>query len=335
MKVTIIIPVYNVEQYIVRCLDSVASQTYEGQIECLLVDDCGPDNSIQICRDYVESYSGLIEFKIIQREQNGGLSAARNTGLKVATGDYIYFLDSDDELPSNSIELLVSEVSKHPGIDVVMGFMYDDKHSEYYNLNCFKDHQYTTDRHWLQFYTYNSEKVIPANGCNKLLRKLFLLDNNLLFKPGIIHEDEHWMFFLVKNVKSWSFVFEPTYIRYWNEGSIMTSRNREKEAKNWIEIMNDFCHNLYAPFTKLQLAKCLYLYFAMDFFEFPSVQSNVLCRQFIQKCLRERLYRFVFVMIIWRVLRSFGHGTRFQNKLKHYSYCLFTQETQRNKTLWV
>lgn len=334
MKISIIIPVYNVEEYIVRCLDSVASQTYDGQIECLLVDDCGPDNSAQICKDYIEKYSGPITFKFVQREKNGGLSAARNTGIQVASGDYVYFLDSDDEIPENAISLLASEVDKYSGIDVVMGFMYDEKQSNYYKLDCFRDHQYTEDRKWLQFYTFNYEKVIPANGCNKLVRRKFLEENNLYFKPGIIHEDEHWMFFLVKNVNSWAFVFEPTYIRFWNEGSIMTSRNREKEAKNWIEIMNDFCHNLYAPFKKLQLAKCLYLFFTMGFYEFPSAQSKILCRQFIKICLKEHLFKYAFFLMVWSVLKPIGHGIRFQNKLKHYSYCLFTQETQKNKALF-
>lgn len=108
MRISIIIPVYNVELYVEECLQSVANQTMTEGIECIIVDDRGQDNSAAIAKQYIDSYKGDIRFTFIQREKNGGLSAARNTGIEAATGEYVYFLDSDDYLVPSAIETLIS-----------------------------------------------------------------------------------------------------------------------------------------------------------------------------------------------------------------------------------
>lgn len=89
-KVSIIVPVYNVEKYIITCLESIAHQTYDN-IECIIVDDCGKDHSIQLAENFISSYNGSIKFVVCYREKNGGLSAARNSGLKMASGRFVYF----------------------------------------------------------------------------------------------------------------------------------------------------------------------------------------------------------------------------------------------------
>lgn len=105
MKVSIIIPVYNVSKYIERCLKSVLGQTWK-DLEIILVDDCTPDDSMDIVRGILETSSRSDIVTILKHEKNRGLSAARNTGIRQATGNYLYFLDSDDYLPANGIELL-------------------------------------------------------------------------------------------------------------------------------------------------------------------------------------------------------------------------------------
>ena len=102
MKVSLIIPIYNVSRYLVRCLDSVISQTFRN-IECILVDDCGADNSVNIAEDYIKGYQGPVVFKLIHHKYNRGLSAARNTGIDAACGDYLYFMDSDDAIIPETI----------------------------------------------------------------------------------------------------------------------------------------------------------------------------------------------------------------------------------------
>ena len=95
--VSIIIPVYKVENWIEGCLLSVCNQTYEN-IECIIVNDATPDKSMDIVESILKNYTGSIRFKIITHELNRGLSAARNFCVKAATGDYLIFLDSDDKL---------------------------------------------------------------------------------------------------------------------------------------------------------------------------------------------------------------------------------------------
>ena len=98
MKVSIIIPIYNVESYIANCLHSVFNQTYK-DLEIILVDDCGTDKSMNIAMESINKYKSSFYIKVIHHKENKGLSAARNSGIKEATGDYIYFLDSDDTYP--------------------------------------------------------------------------------------------------------------------------------------------------------------------------------------------------------------------------------------------
>ena len=136
-RISIIIPVYNVADYIADCLQSVMRQTYQGAIECILVDDCGTDNSIAIAEQLIADYnSGMspksgeeggepsrerrIAFKTLHHDRNRGLSAARNTGTAAASGEYIFYLDSDDYLSDDCIEVLTNPLQEKE-YDMVVG----------------------------------------------------------------------------------------------------------------------------------------------------------------------------------------------------------------------
>ena len=107
--ISILIPVYNVEPYIGRCIHPVMAQTYAGKMECIIVDDCGTDKSIAIAEQLITNYQGSIAFHIIQHEHNRGLAAARNTAVNAAKGEFIIHLDSDDWIEPNMIEELVKK----------------------------------------------------------------------------------------------------------------------------------------------------------------------------------------------------------------------------------
>ena len=107
-KITAIIPIYNVELYIERCLNSVMSQSYN-DFECLCIDDCGTDDSIAIVQKIIEKDS---RFRIISHEKNRGLSAARNTGIDNAKGEYIVCIDSDDWVDNTLFEFIVNAFEK-------------------------------------------------------------------------------------------------------------------------------------------------------------------------------------------------------------------------------
>ena len=103
--ISIIIPMYKVERYIIRCLKSVVEQTY-GNIEIIMIDDCGGDRSLEMGREYLDSVN--VKYKYIVNEKQSGPSFSRNEGLKIAEGKYVFFLDSDDCIDKNCISILVS-----------------------------------------------------------------------------------------------------------------------------------------------------------------------------------------------------------------------------------
>ena len=120
--ISIIIPVYGVEDYIEACLASVAAQTCAGPVECILVDDCSPDRSMERAARFVEAYSGPIEFRTVRHERNGGLSVARNTGTEAARGEWLWFVDSDDTLPPDALRTLAAAAASASDVQLVVGF---------------------------------------------------------------------------------------------------------------------------------------------------------------------------------------------------------------------
>lgn len=223
-SVSIIIPVYNVEKYIERCLLSVMGQKdYNGYMECILVDDCSPDGSMLIAQRLIEGYQGPIFFQIIHNPENQGLSCSRNNGLKVAKGDYVFFLDSDDYISTDCLDSLSKRLSYNDGcVDIVIGNSYYARNNKYWQDRngvpvLLTDH-IDIMRRFLQFET-------PMMAWNKLVRRQFLLDHNLYFAPRMLHEDELWSYELYDSVSSVVLIPEVTYMYEQNVGSIMTSQS--------------------------------------------------------------------------------------------------------------
>ncbi|MCQ2203456.1 MAG: glycosyltransferase [Bacteroidales bacterium] len=256
MKISVIIPVYNVEQYIEKCLSSVMQQTFTGSLECIVVDDCGNDNSIAIAQRIIDSYNGPFAFKIIHHEKNGGLSAARNTGTKASSGDYVYYLDSDDEITPSCIQLLTDAANCHPNVDVVQGatltIPVDDP---FYSIKQFNSTTFVADNNWIRQQFYKINNGLPVNAWNKLIRRQFIEDNSLWFKEGIIHEDQHWMFFAVKRMQSIAFVHDVTYIHQRNNESIMKASSKAQSEQHWGIILREISQNIDSPQQQLQVFK--------------------------------------------------------------------------------
>lgn len=226
IRVSIIVPTYNVAPYICTCLKSVASQTYRGPMECLIVDDCGQDNSIQLAEDFIASYRGKINFKIIHHTTNRGLSAARNTGLEYATGDYVYFLDSDDWITPTCIRSLV-EPLKEESYDFVIGNYNATKPLTYIKKFRLKDGTVLRNKSILSNFI-SRNWYVPA--WNKLIKRDFLQENDLFFQEGIVYEDVPWSFRLALAAKSMRVVDSICYIYNIREGSITTAPDLKKTS---------------------------------------------------------------------------------------------------------
>ena len=191
IKVSIVIPVYKVEKYIERCLQSVFNQTY-ANIECIIVNDCTPDNSFIIAKNIVKSYQGSIDFKFVEHEKNKGLSEARNTGIKMATGHYYFFLDSDDAIPPTSIEKLVETALLNDCPEIVMGVTKGvDANGNNVEVSSAQTKSFHDNSEVFQGYLNNLWYVIA---CNKLVKKDIFADHKTFFLPGITHEDVMWSF---------------------------------------------------------------------------------------------------------------------------------------------
>lgn len=181
--VSVIVPVYNVERYLDECLNSIRQQTYEN-LEIIVVEDCSTDNSLNTFIKHSEDP----RVKLIQHEKNSGLSAARNTGIDAAKGDYIMFVDSDDHIHNNLIQLCLDNTSKKELDLIVFDFktFYDgekidnklNKNKEY-KSKIFNQSEYLKYHHfaWLKF-----------------LRADILRNNILRFPVGYYYEDWpfHW-----------------------------------------------------------------------------------------------------------------------------------------------
>lgn len=243
-RVSIIIPVYNVEPYIEECLLSVYEQTTDTEIECLIVDDKGNDNSIHIAETFVATHNdkAKTKFKIIYRDTNGGLSAARNTGIKAAKGDYLYFLDSDDTIVPQCIETLLNIADKHGGVDLLPA-LYIRGNNDMEQFGCHSFPEFSDNRSLIKRSLLDYDKI-PVTAANRLIRRELITENNIFFKEGIIHEDNYWTFFLAKYVQRMAFCAEKLYYYRETPGSITKEPNIEKESYAFSTIIKDCCDNI-------------------------------------------------------------------------------------------
>ena len=235
---SIIIPVYNVEKYVGRCIESCLKQDLPyDEYELLIVNDGSSDGSMEVVRQYAQRYDNI---RIVEQE-NAGLSAARNTGIKEAKGKYLWFVDSDDDIKANVLKQLVYNAD-HQYLDVLCFGINVIKEKEAYIYNIYAEKEKLVYGGLL----FVSRVIMPASACVALYRREFLLSNNLCFKVGIVHEDQEFTpraYCLAKRI---SYISVPAY-NYWvRSGSIMTSpEKRAKKAKDLLVI----CDSLY-QFTK-------------------------------------------------------------------------------------
>lgn len=219
LLISIIIPVYNVEPYIERCLLSVLNQSYSN-LEVILIDDCTPDNSISIAQEVISRYPDKENIHIIKHEKNGGLSAARNTGIKAATGDYLYFLDSDDEITPDAIQKLTYYAINNSNVDVIIGGVEVIGNYPAVKLP-FADGSILSSNKDIQNSFFKNEWYVMA--WNKLVKRSFVFDNSLLFYSGIYHEDLLWSFEVAQKAQSLIICTEKIYKYYIRSSSIAGS----------------------------------------------------------------------------------------------------------------
>lgn len=212
-------------------------------------------------------YHGDIDFSLVHHEHNKGLSGARNTGIKKATGEYLYFLDSDDTITHDCIERLVALAEKYPGVEVVQGstmshlsqwLMLDVSLPEY------SDNYLWIQRYWPAFF---------KTAWNKMVKRQMIVEHQVYFAEGLIHEDDIWNFLLAKCVHTIALCFEVTYHYRENQNGIMHSLNSKESYIPVIKIMSQ---NVTSPEPAIQIERILLLVNAHHV-EYQNIIKNIPC----------------------------------------------------------
>lgn len=230
--VTVVVPVYNVEKYLDRCIDSIVNQTYKN-LEIILVDDGSPDNCPQLCDNWAEKDSRV---KVIHK-QNAGAGMARNTGIDNSNGSYILFVDSDDYIDLQTIEECILSITRTKS-DVVMFGRYtvysDGKTKEtpvitdkYY----FSDSQVCDD---ILPGLFIHERGIGISSCNKMFNLKIIKDNNIKYKSerDVLSEDAIFHLELFRYVKSVSVIPKGFYYYFQNENSFSRTYKKDLQERN-------------------------------------------------------------------------------------------------------
>ena len=179
-KISIIIPVYNVEEYLPKCLDSVINQTLK-DIEIICINDCSTDNSLEILENYVKKDSRII---VLNQEKNQGQGAARNRGLQIASGEYVGFVDSDDWVENDYFEKLYNAAIKYNADIATVNML---KHKKYYKkYNVFHKKYLLKSDIQEKIKLYSDKKKYFFYAINKIFKTSIIKDNNINFAQGQI-----------------------------------------------------------------------------------------------------------------------------------------------------
>ena len=226
--VSIIIPVYNAEAYIKQCFANICNQTYtHSAIECIFIDDGSKDNSSSLIKNLITKDDSNITFQLITHEHNQGVSVARNTGIKAAKNDYLFFMDVDDNISADCIHLLVKATSDYPEANIIVGNLLNKKEDTCH---------------------HTKEAVICRNGChqnlhdtllfiytsfpvNKLIARKFVLDNHLFFPVGIPYfEDLQWIIDVVQLCDKIVYLPQLTYFYEYVDSSTMSHSQQKPKT---------------------------------------------------------------------------------------------------------
>lgn len=268
-KVSVIIPVYNVEDFLEECVQSVLSQKKFDDYEIILVDDGSTDKSGEICDRYASEYPAVSVF----HKPNGGLSDARNYGLNEASGEYIVFLDSDDFLSETALCDTVPVIEK-VNCDFVFfdALSFNDEGRDYtIKQNYKRKNDYPVSDGLSVLLKQLRNKEYHSQVCLMMFSGDFLKSNRLTFLNGILYEDMLFSFQAYCSAQKVAQIKKALYHRRYRTGSIVTSKVTDKNFSSSVTVFKESCkfscnnNLLNNPAVTLYLAKCAYN--AMDIFK--------------------------------------------------------------------
>lgn len=253
--ISVIVPIYKVEEYLSRCVDSIINQTYKN-LEIILVDDGSPDNCPKICDDYAKMDNRI---KVIHKE-NGGLSDARNAGMNVATGEYISFIDSDDWIENSMFEEMLNRMHEDKSDVVSCGVKWVKENGDLIRN--------VTVNSEIVLNKQDSLKEIINDGLLKqhVWNKLYKAEiiQEIPFEKGKYHEDVFWSYLVFSNVEKVSIITESFYCYVQRKESIMGAGYSPKRLDaldamlKRCEYMKSNFPDLYDLSLSVYLGSCMY-----------------------------------------------------------------------------
>ena len=223
MKYSIIVPAYNTEKYIDKCLKSIFSNTYKN-FEVIIVNDGSTDKTEDIINKYIKKYDNIIYIK----QKNMGLSLARNNGVKKATGDYLLFIDSDDYVEKNLLENINKDIDDLDVLRYQLNMVFNDKIIPY------GEKEFNVTNGIDAFEKIVRYKFIEMAALYVINRKYYL-DNNFMFEKDVYHEDYGLLPLVIATAKKVKSINYLGYNYVQRDGSIMSSNDTEKYLKNCID----------------------------------------------------------------------------------------------------
>ncbi len=236
MKVSVVVPVYNSEKFICKCLDSVINQTLS-EIEIICVDDCSTDASPQILKSYEEKYHRI---RILRNEVNRGLSYSRNRGVELAEGEYIQFLDADDYLnKDDSLELLYS-IATHNKLDFLRSRLLKAENgrlnSSSHYPNRVADTVFSGRDLLYKLELYN---IYAWHGTLNFVKRDFVNEKGIVFYDGILHEDVLYSYNLYYYAERAMCINQHTYVYVKHKNSLTTQRKNLSHLRGYLTCMNE------------------------------------------------------------------------------------------------
>ncbi len=260
-KVSVIIPVYNTEQYVAKTIESILNQTLY-DIEIILINDGSKDNSLSI----LEHYSVIDDRVRLINQDNKGLSVSRNIGIEASKGEYIFFMDSDDLLDKNTLEQCYKK-SHDNNLEFVFfdadAFSDDDidlsKMYSYNRSGLFEDSVFN-GKHLLEYQINNN--LFRSSVCLMFFLRDFIINHNIRFIPNILHEDEPFTFKCYYYAQRVGRIDNTFFKRRYRYNSIMTTAFNLKNLNSYFIVIKEIEHIGNEPFVKMHIGKMLDSIFA-------------------------------------------------------------------------
>ncbi|MCI9435161.1 MAG: glycosyltransferase [Bacilli bacterium] len=230
--VSVVVPIYNVEQYLQKCLNSICNQTYKN-LEILLINDGAKDNSLEICNKNAKKDERI---KVVS-QKNGGLSKARNTGLKKATGEYICFIDADDFIDEHYIEYMLRNMLEYEADICACDFHYINEDEETWSKNVIKNNQEFTNIEAICD-ILGEKQTTEVMAWNKLYKRSLFIENNIIFPVGKLHEDNFTTYKLYYFAKKITLINDKLYFYLQRNNSIMSQKFNTKRLEV-LDVVNE------------------------------------------------------------------------------------------------